>query len=155
MMGPDEESDDWLHYGPPDLTHIAANLWMGACPQVEAPPQFDHIVALYVGRPPYRLFAYQTLTCAEMEDAFFMPPEQMVYRMARIVNFLRTMGPTLVHCQAGLNRSGLITALALIESGLAPKHAIALLRDKRHAQVLCNPVFEAWLVKDRSSARTD
>jgi protein-tyrosine phosphatase len=51
-----------------------------------------------------------------------------------------------VHCQAGLNRSGLVTALALILNGMSPERAIGLLRQKRTPLVLCNGAFEAWLL---------
>lgn len=64
---------DWL-LGPPDISHIADNLWMGAVPIGDAPPQFDHIVALWEGNDlPYRPRAYQTLTIARMTDCELIP----------------------------------------------------------------------------------
>lgn len=65
--------------------------------------------------------------------------------LAGSVNLARTVGPTLVHCQAGLNRSGLVTALALILDGMTPGEAIALLREKRCAAVLCNAAFDGFV----------
>ena len=57
----------------------------------------------------------------------------------------------LIRCQAGLNRSGLVTALVLIKDGYSAKDAIALMRDKRSKDVLMNPLFEEWLLsKDHS-----
>ncbi len=51
-----------------------------------------------------------------------------------------------MHCQAGINRSGLVTALALVEEGMKAVDAIALLRAKRSPAVLCNRAFEQWLL---------
>ena len=57
----------------------------------------------------------------------------------------------LIHCQAGLNRSGLITALTLTRGfkgvePMCPVNAIALLREKRCDAVLCNAAFFSYLV---------
>jgi protein-tyrosine phosphatase len=50
-----------------------------------------------------------------------------------------------VHCQAGLNRSSLVIARALILSGMPSVAAIALIREKRSPACLSNPSFERWL----------
>ena len=70
-----------------------------------------------------------------------------VNAIATWVNVCRLDGPTLVHCQAGLNRSGLVAARALMLEGMSGSEAIALLREKRSSAVLCNPSFEEWLTK--------
>jgi hypothetical protein len=54
----------------------------------------------------------------------------------------------LIRCQAGWNRSGLVTALVLIKDGMEAKDAIALLREKRSPYALCNSTFEAWLLEN-------
>ena len=51
----------------------------------------------------------------------------------------------LVRCQAGLNRSGLVTALVLIRAGHLPQDAIALIRERRSPFALCNPTFVHYL----------
>jgi protein-tyrosine phosphatase len=52
-----------------------------------------------------------------------------------------------VHCQAGLNRSGLIAALVLMDSGAyGADGAIELLRAKRSEAVLCNQKFVEYLL---------
>jgi hypothetical protein len=54
---------------------------------------------------------------------------------------------TLVHCEAGLNRSGLIVALSLIRGwGMDAQAAIDLIRQRRGQYALCNHEFTAWLV---------
>lgn len=57
---------------------------------------------------------------------------------------------TLVHCQAGLNRSALVAALALTLDGMSAADAIDLLREKRCNAVLCNPTFDLWLREQRT-----
>jgi hypothetical protein len=54
----------------------------------------------------------------------------------------------LIRCQAGLNRSGLITALVLIRDGMAAADAIELIREKRAGAALCNITFERWLLDE-------
>jgi hypothetical protein len=53
-----------------------------------------------------------------------------------------------IRCQAGLNRSGLVTALVLMMSGLSADAAIDRLREKRSTYALCNGEFEHWLLTD-------
>lgn len=53
----------------------------------------------------------------------------------------------LIRCQAGLNRSGLVTALVLIRAGYTPEQAVDLIRDKRGDYALCNELFVSWLVR--------
>jgi Dual specificity phosphatase, catalytic domain len=52
----------------------------------------------------------------------------------------------LIRCQAGLNRSGLITALVLMREGYSAEEAICLIRDKRSGYALFNSTFEKWLL---------
>jgi protein-tyrosine phosphatase len=51
----------------------------------------------------------------------------------------------LVRCQAGLNRSGLVTALILMTSGLDADTAISLIRSNRADIALFNEHYVAWL----------
>ena len=51
----------------------------------------------------------------------------------------------LIRCQAGLNRSGLVTALILMSTGLDAETAIDLIRTNRGEHALCNSEYEAWL----------
>ena len=57
----------------------------------------------------------------------------------------------LVRCQAGLNRSGLVTALIMIKDGLTPQSAINCIRDSRGPDALLNENFYAWLLKEGES----
>lgn len=51
----------------------------------------------------------------------------------------------LIRCQAGLNRSGLITALVLMMDGFTADEAINLIRTTRDPMCLYNETFVAWL----------
>lgn len=52
----------------------------------------------------------------------------------------------LIRCQAGLNRSGLVTALVLMHDGWHPAEAIRHIREKRSPHALFNPYFVLWLL---------
>ena len=52
---------------------------------------------------------------------------------------------TLIRCQAGMNRSGLITALVLVKHGMDVDEAISLIREKRHHLALYNASYTDWL----------
>ena len=54
----------------------------------------------------------------------------------------------LIRCQAGVNRSGLVSALVLMLDGYPADEAIALLRQRRSPVVLSNRHFEAWLLSE-------
>ena len=51
----------------------------------------------------------------------------------------------LVRCQMGWNRSGIISALALMKAGYTAKDAIDLIRARRSPHALCNEDFVRYL----------
>lgn len=64
---------------------------------------------------------------------------------ARTAAAVRDGRPTLVRCFAGYNRSGLVTAQALMDLGLDAEEAIALIRRRRSPWALHNEVFVQYL----------
>lgn len=67
---------------------------------------------------------------------------EQVYEMSDIVAISVQEGrKTLVRCQAGLNRSALVAALAMIRMGHDPEGTIDLIRSKRSRYNLVNPTF--------------
>ena len=52
----------------------------------------------------------------------------------------------LIRCQAGLNRSGLVTALILIKDGMTPEDAIRTIRKNRADIALFNEHYVNWLM---------
>lgn len=130
----------------PFISEINETLWVGGCTDgLILPETIDHVVSLY----PWEQYSpsrdLKSMLSVRMYDSLDQSTEQ-VKAIAAWVNACRAEGPTLVHCQAGLNRSNLVAATALILDGMAPADAIALLREKRSPAVLCNPAFEQHLL---------
>lgn len=134
------------HFSAPLISHIEGNLYVGGCIDgVRLGDDFKHVVSLYKWER-YALSEGTQLHEYEMYDAADMPDTgQLESIAADVIGYLQE-GKTLVHCQAGLNRSNLVAALALIRMGLFAAEAIDLLRSKRSPVVLCNQTFEAWLL---------
>jgi len=63
-------------------------------------------------------------------------------------NRLKSGDRVLVRCQAGLNRSGLVTALILMKEGFTAQDAITLIRTNRHEDALFNDSFANWLIEE-------
>lgn len=130
------------------FTQILGNLWMGGCPVEAVPKEFSYVVSLYPWGM-YHVHAHQVYLEATLHDSTEQPLEaRRLHALARCVNEFARLGQTLVHCQAGLNRSGLITALALMQQGWSAEQAVARLRERRSSEVLCNPHFRAWLQRE-------
>lgn len=131
----------------PFISEITPTLWLGGCTDgLVLPAHIHHVVSLYPWEQ-YRL-GRELLSIMQVrlyDDASLPPDPEQVDAIARWVNVCSQFVPTLVHCQAGLNRSALVVARALILNGMAPDDAIALLREKRSPAVLCNSTFESWL----------
>lgn len=128
------------------ITHVDGNLWQGGCINgVRLPDDFEFVVSLYPWEK-YEIGPNTVRVEVEMYDSGAIPDERQLHDVARIINAFRAKGKTLVHCQAGLNRSALTTGLALVLDGMPPADAIALLRSRRCPAVLCNQAFTSWLL---------
>jgi protein-tyrosine phosphatase len=125
------------------LSHIEGNLFQGGCnPGVRLPDDFRAVVSLWEGRyavGPQTVCHEFTMYDSPVVDA------DVVESAATLLVDLCQSGPTVVHCQAGLNRSGLVAARALMLLGRTADEAIGLLRERRSEFVLCNGYFERWL----------
>jgi len=107
---------------------------------------FDFVATLYADANPVDWFVEEVrfgIYDGNMKD-IDLP------RLFRVVN--RTYEAwqdgdrVLVRCQAGWNRSGLVTALVMMKDGMPAEEAIKLLRQKRSPFALCNATFEKWLL---------
>lgn len=131
----------------PFISEITDNLWVGGCTSgLILPDHIDHLISLYPWEQYTVQHEIQSVLSVRMYDSLSQAMGQ-VEGIAAWVNVCRQDGPTLVHCQAGLNRSNLISATALKLGGMTGADAIALLREKRSPAVLCNPAFEKWLLE--------
>lgn len=130
----------------PLLSHIEETLWQGGCTDgVSLHGAFRHIISVY----PWERFnpggELDSFTEVRLYDGPTVPNEEQLFALARWINLCKRHGRTLVHCQAGLNRSGLLAGLSLVLAGRSPDEAITLLRASRSPAVLCNKAFETWL----------
>jgi len=130
----------------PFISHIEGNLWTGGCTNgLILPYEFKHVVSLY---PWERYTLPPNNDALRSETYWYIYDADVPSNIATIVREARRRvhdGPTLIHCQAGLNRSGLVAALLLVQNGMSPNRAINLLRRRRSHAVLCNPVFEEYV----------
>ena len=126
----------------PPISEILPNLWMGGCVSgAHLPDDFRYVVSLT--RQCYDLGPNTTRYEAPFVDGVDIPDD--VEALAELVNRWRSEGKTLVHCEGGRNRSGLVIALALMRDGYTFDDAVELLRAKRSREVLFNGHFCDWL----------
>ena len=127
----------------PFISQIQGNLWQGGCADgLILPPYIENVISLYKWEKytiTHELDSYMEVT---MHDSTAGVDMVQVIALAEWVNACRYRGPTLVHCQAGLNRSSLVAVTALIISGdMDAPTAIAHIRAQRSPACLCNPTF--------------
>lgn len=129
----------------PLITHVKDGLWQGGCMGgVKLPDGFDFVLSLY----PWEQYVLPE-GCERKEvrmyDALDQTFEQVDELAHEVVALLEAGKTVLIHCQAGLNRSGLLTARVLTLMGHTPAEAIGMLRSARSPLVLCNEAFENWI----------
>ena len=128
------------------ISEIEPNLWQGGCRDGLVLPSFiTDVVSLYPWERYIVRHELRSFLEVRMYDHAAKPVKAEVEMIADWINERRASGVVLVHCQAGLNRSGLVAATALIRSGHEPKAAIELLKSSRSSAVLCNPTFHEWV----------
>lgn len=128
----------------PLISHIEGNLWMGGCIEgVRLPDDFKTVFALYDGQS-FRVGPSTEVVRMTMLDSLTQSLDSVDSDARRIVDAMKH-GKVLVHCQAGLNRSGLLTARVLTLMGHSGPEAISILRERRSPLVLCNEAFENWI----------
>lgn len=142
----------YIPFNVPYMSEIAPNLWQGGCAYgLVLPDHIDHLVSLYSGERYAVHHRLSTHLAVQMLDS---TDEDMglIDDIARWVNACRETGPCAIHCQAGLNRSSLVTARALMLGGMTAADAVSLLREKRSPACLCNPAFLEWLLAQDTRA---
>lgn len=130
----------------PVITLVEGNLWQGGCENgLILPDDIRYLVSLY----KWESYEYDSLDAdpvvIEAFDSLDQDPKEFI-ELARLTKGFADKGPTLVHCQAGLNRSGVVAALVLVMNGYSPEEAIEKLRESRSPAVLCNPSFEEFVL---------
>ena len=135
-----------------DADEVATRLFVGSKPPPGAHPQYDAIVLAAIEyQPPANLFPGTEVIHAPFDDApgRLMSHDEIVTATkaaARVARRLRAGRRVLVTCAMGLNRSGLIAALAMHDVyGMSADEIIKRLRRARGAWALSNPNFEKLL----------
>ena len=144
----------------PLYSEVAPNLFMGGTddsatidkPQklnyFEGNNEFDCVVTLYAWAAPAnwgveeRRFGFPD---ANIIDEYI----PTIVELAQWAHSKWATGKRVnIRCQASLNRSGLVTALTLMISGMSADEAIDTLRAKRSSYALCNGEYEHWLLNE-------
>jgi hypothetical protein len=139
------------------FNEILPNLFMGGtldsktidCAQplqeFQSEREFDCIVTLYAWAAPANWGVEERrlgFPDAQIIEEYLEP----IHEMAAWAHSRWKSGKkVLIRCQAGLNRSGLLTALVLLQEGHSPKQAIELIREKRSEWALCNSDYVAYI----------
>ena len=112
----------------PFISEIVPDLWLGGCEDgLELPAFVTHLVSLY----PWEQYTVRHDLGSSLTVRMYDSVDQAFHQVDAIaawVNECRDTGPTLVHCQAGLNRSSLVVGRALVLDGMPPADAIDLIR---------------------------
>lgn len=134
----------------PYISHIHENLYTGGVANdLILPAHIEHVVSLapwwrYKNMEDVRK-SYLEVKMYDSKDGIL--PEKQIGQIVSWAMKCVEEGPTLIHCQAGLNRSSFIAALTLIGVyGFSGREAVDLLREKRSPAVLCNKAFENYVL---------
>lgn len=153
--------DSWPAYAPHE---ILPGLWQGGTEDDDvlgggepaghygSGYPFDLVVTLYANANPAP-WGTEEVRFGFYDAALTAPAAEAVVRLAHYA-FTRWQAgaAVLIRCQAGVNRSGLVSALTLMYAGYPAAEAIALLRSRRSRHVLSNAEFEWWLLNHADDA---
>jgi Dual specificity phosphatase, catalytic domain len=125
---------------------VAPGLYQGDFPDGDVDwGRFDDVVSMSNAAPSPRLRPDGLWLHVPIWDGEMEHPD-LVRDTARTVAERVAAGRrVLVHCWAGLNRSGVVAARALMFAGVPPADAIAAVRAARGPDALFNVHFVAWL----------
>lgn len=126
----------------PLISHVHEGLWQGGCMHgVVLPADFDLVLSLYPWEQ-YTLTGKTKRHEVKLYDSLDQEVDAVDGLADLVVRQLKKDQTVLVHCQAGLNRSGLVAAVVLVKLGFTPDDAIRKLRESRCELVLSNEAFE-------------
>jgi hypothetical protein len=137
------------YFSAPLISHVEGNLWQGGVrgrKVLNLPDGFKHVLALYDWEAYILPEGCDRKTVSNMMDSSDIFDDESLNALADEAYAMVQDGQTLIHCQAGLNRSGLLASLVLRRMGHTSAEAIKMLRDARSPMVLCNETFENYLL---------
>ena len=111
------------------------------------PAHFDAVVTMYQYANPVDWLVKEYRYCIYDSDIEHVDLAALFDAVCFAHNEWQKGKKVLVRCQAGLNRSGLVTALVLIREGYSPQAAIELIRTQRNELALFNRQFVKFLLE--------
>lgn len=146
---------------------IAPGLWMGGTRDgdtVDTPVAWDYkpmigegdftaVVTCYPAARPVDWGVDELRVSLLDTEQLPLNPSQIIGAARWAYGHWKADGEVLVRCQAGLNRSGLVTACVLVMDGWTAVQAIKHLRRMRSHHVLFNKSFVKWLVAHEKEIR--
>jgi hypothetical protein len=106
---------------------------------------FDTVVTLYANAGPVDWYVKEVRLGFFDYDEVDLDEHDLAHAVRIALRDWMRGRKVLIRCQAGWNRSGLVTALVLLKAGYTPEDAIELIREKRSAFALCNDHFVDWI----------
>lgn len=140
-------------YRPPTFSKITENLWIGGAPSPRAKVGefFDCLVLCAREYQVPDCFQDIQVALAPMHDnGLSITKKEMVTAVkaaGKVAGWIDSGLKVLVTCYSGLNRSGLVIALALCNCSLklSPDEAVTLIRKNRGPDALSNSAFVKFL----------
>jgi protein tyrosine phosphatase len=144
-------------YYDPLWSEVLNGLWQGGTDDLDVDRQlkvpmittksFDTVITMYADANPVDWFVKEFRYGVWDSDINKMDTTEL-FDIVRLAHADWKRGKrVLIRCQAGWNRSGLITALVLIREGMGAREAIDLIRKTRSEWALCNKSFEKFLIE--------
>lgn len=121
-----------------------AGVWNSRTLPYLLPRDFDYVVQL-TKKEVFDIGPNTARKVVDMRDTAEQGFEEVDALATEIARRILLGQKVLVHCQVGMNRSGLVAAAAMVKLGYHPGNAIAHLRASRSPVVLCNPSFEHYI----------
>jgi protein-tyrosine phosphatase len=134
-----------------DYAEVAPGLILGAHPEPEDPFELgaDVVVCLAAGTSARAVPRNGVLVHWPIKDGP-VPDADTLRGVARLIDgCVRSGQVVFVHCQAGMNRSALVVARALMEQGMGAREAIDRVRDRRHGSLSYE--YADWLLSEDSA----
>lgn len=169
-MEPEEFEYHGLYPGPHQLVPWPTTLWdeiipnlfqggtdrmhMGEVVDVVVRNEFDAVFSFFWGNPkrygpdPGVAQVHYQIPDGDLSDEELAHVKSLAKAVALSVQNGKR---TLVRCQAGYNRSGLVTALALLDLGYDAPAAVELIRAKRSPNALFRLVFLRYIIEEWGS----
>ena len=146
-----------VHYPTELWSEVLPGLWQGGTDDYDVlhygrgangvgKEDFDLVVTMYASANPVDWFVREIRYGFYDHDMNDFNVEDLHDIVAMTHTQWKSGKRTLIRCQAGLNRSGLVMALVLIREGYTAAEAIHLIRSQRGQAALCNSTFERWLL---------